>query len=100
MQTHKTTCPRSLLPRTLLSAILAASAIWAQLATSALVGTVGDPGGLGMPGVAIKAVHVDTGHTREATTNERGDFVLNSLEPGAYTLSFTAAGFRTRRLQD
>src|SRR5438876_4068751 len=86
--------------RMLLPAILAAGAIGAQLTTSALVGTVTDPGGLGMPGVAIKAVHVDTGHTREAATNERGDFVLNSLDPGAYTVSFSAAGFKTRQLRD
>ena len=86
--------------RTLLVAILAAGAAWAQLATSSLVGTVTDPSGLGMPSVSIKAMQVDTGHTRETTTNERGDFVLNSLDPGAYTLTFSVTGFKTKQLED
>src|SRR5438045_1801985 len=44
----------------LLLMCLAAGTLWGQLATSSVVGTVSDPGGLGMPNVAIKAVHVET----------------------------------------
>jgi hypothetical protein len=86
--------------RTLLIAFLAAGAAWAQLATSSLVGTVTDSSGLGAPAVSIKAVHVDTGRVRETTTNERGDFVLNSLDPGAYVLTFALGGFKTKELKD
>jgi hypothetical protein len=53
-----------------------------------------------MPGVAVKAVHTDTGRTREASPDAHGDFVLSSLEPGAYTITFTMAGFKTRELQN
>jgi hypothetical protein len=86
--------------RTLLLAGLAAGALWAQLATSSLVGTVTDPSGLGVPSVAVKAVHVETGRARDAATNERGDFVLNGLDPGAYTLTFAVNGFKTKQLRD
>src|SRR5437016_5408353 len=86
--------------RILLVAVLATVAAWAQLATSSLVGTVVDPSGLGMLGAGVKALHVDTGRVRETTTNERGDFVLNSLEPGAYTLTVTVTGFKSKQLDN
>jgi hypothetical protein len=86
--------------RCLLLAVLAAGAILAQLASSSLVGTVTDPTGLGVPGVVIKAIHVDTGHVREAVPDAHGDFVLSSLEPGSYTVTFTQAGFKTRQLEN
>ena len=73
--------------------------MWAQLATSSVVGTVIDPSGLGVPGVAIKAVHRDTGRTRESTPDAKGDFVLSSMESGTYTVTFAAPGFKTRELQ-
>jgi hypothetical protein len=70
----------------------------AQLTTSTLVGTVTDPSGLGMPNVTVKAVHVDTGYTRETTPDTHGDFVLSSMEPGIYNVTFTMTGFKTREM--
>jgi hypothetical protein len=86
--------------RMLVATILTAGAMWAQLAASSIVGTVTDPSGLGVPGATIKAVHVDTGQVRQTTPDSHGDFVLSSLEPGAYTLTVTLTGFKTKELQD
>jgi Carboxypeptidase regulatory-like domain/TonB-dependent Receptor Plug Domain len=86
--------------RALLSAILAAGLACAQLSTGSIVGTVKDPSGLAMASVAITATHAATGRVRQTTSNERGDFVLNSLEPGVYTLSFVMSGFKKKELDN
>src|ERR1035441_3437869 len=86
--------------RAILLTALTAGAVWSQLTTTSLVGTVTDPSGLAMAGVSIKAAHIDTGRERNSTTNERGDFVLNSLDPGTYNVTFAMAGFKTKELQN
>ena len=92
--------PASRIVRTLLLAALTSGAIFAQLATSSVVGTVTDPSGLGVPGASIQAVRVETGQTRTTTPDAHGDFVLSSLEPGAYTLTVTMSGFKTREMKN
>jgi hypothetical protein len=86
--------------KTLFLTLLTVGLACAQAPTGSMVGTVRDPAGLAMTGVAISAVHVDTGRERHTTSSERGDFVLNSLEPGAYTLTFTMSGFKRKILQN
>src|SRR5262245_50878876 len=86
--------------RALLLLALTAVALWSQLATTSLVGTVTDPSGLPMAGVSITAARTDTGRVRSTTSNERGDFVFNSLDPGSYVVTFVKAGFKTKEIQN
>ena len=86
--------------RGLLVTLLAAGCGFAQLSTGSIVGTVKDPSGLATAGVAITAKHLATGRARQTTTNERGDFVITSLEPGGYTLSFAMSGFKKKELEN
>src|SRR5579859_8025749 len=86
--------------RALLLTILATASACAQLSTGSIVGTVKDPSGLAIAAVSITATHAATGRIRQTTSNERGDFVLNSLEPGVYTLSFVMSGFKKKELDD
>ena len=74
--------------------LFTASMAWGQLATGTIVGTVEDPSNAAVAGAGVTAVHTGTGRTRQTTTNEHGDFVFNSLEPGVYTLTFTAVSRR------
>jgi hypothetical protein len=78
--------------------VLLAGTASAQLTTSSLVGTVTDPSGLGMPDATVKAVHIDTGYTRETKPDAQGDFVLGSMEPGAYNVTFAMTGFKTKEM--
>src|SRR5213596_1894596 len=60
-----------------------------------LSGTVSDSSGALIPGVEVTAKNVNTGITDTRLTNETGNFVFPSLQPGTYTLSASLAGFQT-----
>ena len=73
--------------------IFSAQAI-AQTQSARLVGTIQDQSGAAIPNAKITAVDDATRHATEATTNTSGEYVLPSLQPGAYNLTVEAAGFR------
>ena len=87
----------SALPQSrLIAAILTlatAGAIWAQVETGQISGTVTDPSGAVVANAAIKAVNTATGGQRDTSSNASGVYALPNLEPGAYDLTVTAAGF-------
>ena len=60
-----------------------------------LSGTVSDASGALIPGVEVTAKNINTGITDTRLTNETGNFVFPSLQPGAYTLSAVLLGFQT-----
>ena len=66
----------------------------AQSVTATLVGTVVDPSGAAVPGAAISVIGLATNITRSVITNERGDFTIPSLAPGAYRLTGEHEGFK------
>jgi len=67
---------------------------WAQTITGTIIGTVKDPSNLPVAGAKVTLTQVSTGLERESTTNERGDFVFASLQPGEYKVAVTASGFK------
>lgn len=75
-------------------AFVCASLTFAQ--TGTIQGTLVDPSGAAIRGAKIaatdqrKAVIV-----REVVTADQGDFQLGNIQPGLYTVKFTAAGFKT-----
>ncbi len=78
----------------LLAAVAALpSAAWAQVT---LAGTVKDASGAVLPGVTIEAASpVLIEKTRSATSDATGQYRIESLQPGTYTLTFTLSGFST-----
>ncbi len=81
---------------TLLGAGITASAARAQSATTgAIAGTVSDSNGALLPNTAITVSSTDTGVTRKGKTNSSGEFRIGDLQPGNYTISFSADGFET-----
>ena len=75
-------------------AILVPSA-WAQQ-SSGIAGVVRDSGGLAMPGVTVEAASPALiEKVRTVTTDGEGRYNVVDLRPGAYTISFTLAGFST-----
>src|SRR5499425_2025758 len=60
-----------------------------------LTGTVSDASGALIPGVEVTAKNIKTGITDTKVTNETGNFVFPSLQPGSYTLQAALSGFQT-----
>ena len=71
-----------------------AAACFAQTQTARLVGTVHDSSGAVVPNAKVTAVNNATKVKDEAVTNNAGDYVLPALQPGAYSLTVEASGFR------
>ncbi|HLH31546.1 MAG TPA: TonB-dependent receptor, partial [Terriglobia bacterium] len=74
--------------------LLCSMTAFAQVNAS-LSGTVADATGALIPGVEVTAKNVGTGITNMTVTNETGNFVFPSLQPGKYTLSAALTGFQT-----
>src|SRR5438477_6811709 len=93
-------CMRTILRILVLAgvAVILPSAARAQVA---LAGTVKDASGAVLPGVTVDASSpVLIERTRTATTDTTGQYRLESLQPGTYTVTFTLAGFSTLKRND
>ncbi len=78
----------------LMMTLLVCSSAFGQV-NAVLSGTVSDASGALIPGVEVTAKNVNTGITDTRLTNESGNFVFPSLQPGTYTLAASLSGFRT-----
>jgi hypothetical protein len=68
-------------------------ALWSQVNTATVYGTVTDPGGRVIAKAAAQARNILTNIVTNATTDERGDFAFNFLPAGEYAFSVQAPGF-------
>jgi hypothetical protein len=66
----------------------------AQNQNGVLSGTVKDPNGAVVPGAQITARNEASGEVRNATTDGRGNFKIEKLAPGKYTVIVTRNGFK------
>jgi Carboxypeptidase regulatory-like domain len=67
----------------------------AQAPVGSLNGSVHDPSGAVMPGVAITVTNKGTGAARQLVTGSDGSFNATSLAAGAYSVKAEATGFST-----
>jgi len=75
---------------------LAAVPVLAQSgSTSALTGRITDTTGAVLPGVSVTVTSVATNQTRTVLSAEDGVYRIPLLEPGAYRVRFSEAGFKT-----
>ena len=65
-----------------------------------LVGTVTDQTGAVLPGVEVTATARATNVPKMALTNERGDYIIDKLIPGAYDARAELPGFKTQISQN
>ena len=72
----------------------------AQTVTGSIVGTVVDSSGSAISDAGATITNTATGLAREVHTNERGDFLFGSLQPGEYNLSISAKGFKNLQQQN
>ena len=64
-----------------------------QQITGTIVGTVKDARGAVVTTATVKATNVDTGYSRSAPTNGVGEYRIDYLPVGKYTVEASAAGF-------
>ncbi len=70
---------------------------FAQGTLGGISGNVSDPGGSMIPGVKVTAVAEGTQLTRTAITNASGEYTLNDLPIGRYTVTVEREGFASTR---
>ena len=64
-----------------------------QAATATIEGVVTDPQNAVVPGAKVTVRNVETGLTREITTDGTGLYRIPALPPGTYSIAATAQGF-------
>lgn len=73
----------------------APSEVVGQSTTATIIGTVSDPSGGQVPNVQVTAKNVETGLTRTVVTGEDGNYRIEFLPVGKYSIEVTASsGFK------
>ena len=72
-----------------------APAAFGQASYGNVIGTVTDPSGADIPAVKVTVTNVTTGVSATTATNASGNYEATNLLPGAYTLTFSKAGFQS-----
>src|SRR5215510_11801107 len=83
-----------LLPCLFCAVFLCGPAI-AQSITGTISGTVVDAAGKALAGAKVTLNDERTGSARVGASNEEGDFVFPTLQPGVYTIKIERSGFRS-----
>ena len=65
-----------------------------QSFTGAILGSVKDSSGSGVPGAAVAIVNVGTNARTEVRSNDTGDYSAPLLQPGLYRVEASAGGFK------
>ncbi len=82
------------------SLIVAAGILLAQTDKATLIGKVADSTGSVIPGVKIVVKNEKTGETREAESNESGNFSVFNLAPAPYSITATSAGMAAAEFKE
>ncbi len=78
----------------LISFCLAAGLAAAQSFTARIVGTVTDPQGAAVAGAEVKAIDIGTNRALVAAAGADGNYALNEVPRGDYTIEVSARGFK------
>ena len=73
---------------------LVSSTAWAQTFTGGVRGAVRDSGGV-VPGVTVTLINEANGATRDAVSNDQGQYNFAAVPPGVYTVKAELTGFKT-----
>lgn len=80
----------------LFAATLSVASAVAQTTNATIVGDVTDPQGGAIAGATINVKSIATGVSREVLSSEVGTYRVFPLNPGAYTVTATSPGFKTK----
>ena len=98
MNTHSFTtylrlCPSARILAALVFIFTGSIIAFGQQTTGSIVGTVKDQQGAVVNTATVKATNVDTGYSRSAPANGYGEYRIDFLPVGNYSVAATAAGF-------
>ena len=79
----------------LIVGILWGTHVSAQVVTADVVGTVTDSSGAVVPNAKVTITNAGTGETRTATSDAAGQYTVNQLQPGTYSIKVETPGFKT-----
>jgi len=79
----------------LLFLVLLASTCFGQQLTGTLTGTVADSGGAVVPNAKVTMKNEASGDVRTTVSNGSGYFSITAVQPGSYSVSIEAPGFKT-----
>ena len=86
---------RLLLPAGVCLAAFLSGPLMSQVTTADLVGRVTDATGAVVPDANVTLANLGTNISRTTPSNVAGDYVLNLMPPGRYSLKVEKAGFKT-----
>ena len=66
----------------------------AQVTSGSIVGAVQDATGASIPNATVVITNAGTKESRTVTSGANGDYAVNLLDPGSYTVTITAQGFQ------
>lgn len=69
--------------------------VWGQEIRAIISGTVTDPQKAVIPGAAVEVKNLETNIVTSVVTNERGNYTTPPVNPGQYSVTATAPGFKT-----
>jgi hypothetical protein len=78
-----------------ISILFAPTPLSAQVGTADVLGTVSDQTGAVVPNATVTIKNVGTSAARTATTNDKGEYIFNTLPNGTYNLSVEVKGFKS-----
>ena len=68
---------------------------WAQESRAIISGTVTDPQGAAVPAAIVEVKNLETNVASKTVTNDHGLYTLPPLNPGMYSVTVSAVGFKT-----
>ena len=77
-----------------LCVFMAANLAFAQVNTADILGTVTDAGGAVIPNVKVTVTNTATNDSKTVTTNSTGDYIVNLMPSGSYTITAEAPSFK------
>jgi carboxypeptidase family protein len=84
-----------------MSVVLVAMALsWGQTSTTSLRGTIVDPKDAVVPGAEVTMTNPATAFSRTTKTDGQGFYQFLEVPPATYTLTITASGFGTLRVEN
>src|SRR5208337_2421910 len=86
-------CPSARILAALVFVFTGSIIAFGQQITGSIVGTVKDQQGAVVNTASVKAINVDTGFSRSAPANGYGEYRIDFLPVGKYTVEAVAAGF-------
>ncbi len=84
--------------RSLILLLCTCAAALAQVSTGTIVGAVEDSSGAIIPAAVVTIRQTNTGETRTTSTTASGEFNAPFLQPGLYSVTAKAGGFKSKTL--